>query len=274
MGSLPNDAVAEFSILANQFFPQYGHSSGGQFNSVVKSGTNEFHGSGYEYLSNRNLNAADQINVVNGVDLHPRSDNNRFGGTIGGPIKKNKLFFFFDYEYNPVGSSGSGGQIFAPTTNGYSVLSGISSVSANNLATMKEYLPAQSTATDPANFGGAYPTVAGKTIEMGQYSFLAPNYSNSYTYLISVDYTLSDKDQLRGRYIRNNYLSNDTAANLPTFWVPLKIPNYVATLSEFHNFSPNLTNEFRLGFNRNNAVYDVGSQKFPGLHRVPEPDNR
>lgn len=269
LGSLPNDAVAEFSILANQFSPQYGHSSGGQFNSVVKSGTNEFHGSGYEYLSNRNLNAADQINVVNGVDLHPRSDNNRFGGTIGGPIKKNKLFFFFDYEYNPVGSSGSGGQIFAPTTNGYSVLSGISSVSANNLATMKEYLPAQSTATDPANFGGAYPTVAGKTIEMGQYSFLAPNYSNSYTYLISVDYTLSDKDQLRGRYIRNNYLSNDTAANLPTFWVPLKIPNYVATLSEFHNFSPNLTNEFRLGFNRNNAVYDVGSQKFPGLTVFP-----
>jgi hypothetical protein len=269
LGSLPNDAVAEFSILANQFSPQYGHSSGGQFNSVVKSGTNEFHGSGYEYLSNRNLNAADQINVVNGVDLHPRSDNNRFGGTIGGPIKKNKLFFFFDYEYNPVGSSGSGGQIFAPTTNGYSVLSGISSVSANNLATMKEYLPAQSTATDPANFGGAYPTVDGKSIEMGQYSFLAPNYSNSYTYLISVDYTLSDKDQLRGRYIRNNYLSNDTAANLPTFWVPLKIPNYVATLSEFHNFSPNLTNEFRLGFNRNNAVYDVGSQKFPGLTVFP-----
>jgi len=269
LGSLPNDAVAEFSILANQFSPQYGHSSGGQFNSVIKSGTNEFHGSGYEYLNNRKLDAADQINVVNGVDLHPRYDNNRFGGTIGGPIKKNKLFFFFDYEYSPYGASGSGGQIFAPTTNGYAVLSSIPGVSANNLATMKQYLPAQSSATDPANFGGAFPTVAGKSIEMGQYSFLAPNYSNSYTYLISVDYTLSDKDQLRGRYIRNNYLSNDTAANLPSFWVPLQVPNYVATLSEFHNFSPNLTNEFRLGFNRNNAVYTVGSQKFPGLTVFP-----
>lgn len=269
LGSIPNDAVAEFSILANQFSPQYGHSSGGQFNSVIKSGTNEFHGSGYEYLNNRNLNAADQLSIVDQVDPHPRYDNNRFGGTIGGPIKRNKLFFFFDYEYSPYGASGSGGQIFAPTTNGYAVLASIPGLSSNNLAVMKQYLPAQSTATDPANFGGAFPTVGGKSIEMGQYSFLAPNYSNSYTYLVSVDYTLSDKDQLRGRYIRNNYLSNDTAANLPAFWVPLKVPNYVATLSEFHNFSPNLTNEFRLGFNRNNAVYNVGSQKFPGLTVFP-----
>jgi hypothetical protein len=269
MGSVPNDAVQEFSILANQFSAQYGHSSGGQFNQVLKGGTNEFHGAAYEYLNNRNLDAADQLSIVDGVDPHPRYDNNRFGGTIGGPIKRNKLFFFFNYEYQPYGASGSGGQIFAPTTDGYAVLSSIPGVAANNLAILKQYLPAQSTPTDPANFGGAFPTVAGKTIEMGQFSFLAPNYSNSYTYLVSVDYTLSEKDQLRGRYIRNNYTSKDTSANLPDFWVPLTIPNYVATLTEFHNFSPSLTNEFRLGFNRNNAVYSVGPQKFPGLDAFP-----
>jgi hypothetical protein len=269
LASIPNDAVQEFSILANQFSAQYGHSSGGQFNQVLKGGTNEFHGMLYEYLDNRKMNAADQINVVNGVDLHPRYDNNRFGGNIGGPIKKNKLFFFFDYEYNPVGSSGSGGVIYAPTTNGYSVLSNIPSVSANNLAVMKQYLPAQSTATDPAAFGGAFPTVDGKPVEMGQFSFLAPNYTNYYTYLVSVDYTLSEKDQLRGRYVRNNSSGQDTAANLPAFWVPLTQPNYLATLTEFHNFSPNLTNEFRLGFNRYSQVYNVGSQTFPGLDAFP-----
>ena len=56
---VPNDAVAEFSVLTNQFSPEFGHSSGGQFNTVIVSGTNSFHGRAYEYLQNRNLNAED-----------------------------------------------------------------------------------------------------------------------------------------------------------------------------------------------------------------------
>jgi hypothetical protein len=83
---LPNDAVAEFSVLQNQFSPDFGHSSGGQFNQVVKSGTNQFHGMAYEYFQNKNLNAADNLDYVQGNPLHPRSDNNRFGGNFGGPI--------------------------------------------------------------------------------------------------------------------------------------------------------------------------------------------
>jgi len=99
MVAIPNDAVAEFTLLANQYSPDFGHSSGGQFNQVVKSGSNVFHGSLYEYFQNRNLNAADNLSAVSGTPLHPRFDNNRFGGTVGGPIKRNKLFFFFDSEW-------------------------------------------------------------------------------------------------------------------------------------------------------------------------------
>jgi carboxypeptidase family protein len=102
LSTIPNDAVAEFTVLANQFSPEYGHSTGGQFNQVVKSGTNEYHGMLTEYLQNRNLNAGDQQFVVNKVELHPRFDDNRFGGNFGGPIRKNKLFFFC--------GSGTGGQ--------------------------------------------------------------------------------------------------------------------------------------------------------------------
>ena len=91
--TVPNDAVAEFTVQQNQISPEFGHSSGGQFNQVVKSGSNEFHGTAYEYLQNRNLNAADNQSAVNGDELHPRYDNNRFGGSLGGPIKKNKIFF-------------------------------------------------------------------------------------------------------------------------------------------------------------------------------------
>ena len=270
VAGIPNDAVAEFSILQNQFSAQYGSSSGGQFNQVLKSGTNAFHGMAYEYLQNRNLNAADTLSVIQGVDLHPRYDNNRFGGNIGGPIMKNKLFFFVNYEYNPIGGAGSGGQIFAPTTAGYATLATIPGVSKNNLQTLQAYLPAQATAVDPGiTPNGAFPVIGGKTIPLGQYSILAPNYTNNYNYIISVDYNISDKDQLRGRYVRANSTTQDTSANLPTFWVPLTVPNYFATLTEFHNFSPSLTNEFRLGFNRFSQVYTVGNQKVAGLDSFP-----
>jgi len=282
LATIPNDAVQEFSILANQFSAQYGHSSGGQFNQVIKSGTNEFHGALYEYMENRKLNALDQQDVVSGLTSLPRYDNNRFGGNIGGPIKKNKLFFFFDYEYQPVGSSGVPGLIYAPTTDGYATLANIPGINQTNLGILKQYLPAQSTAIPGASATicpgiqlsatdtGACP--AGATqyqIPYGQYSFTAPSYTNYYTYVISADYTISDKDQLRGRYIRNNATTQDTAAQLPEFWINQVFPNYLATLTEFHNFSPSMTNEFRLGFNRYTQVYPVGPQKFPGLDQFP-----
>src|SRR5437762_1960701 len=105
--SIPNDAVAEFSVLQNQFSAEYGHSSGGQFNTIVKGGTNTLHGTVYDYLQNRNLNAIDQSLQNQGFTKNPRYDNNRLGATLGGPIRKNKWFFFGSYEYNPVGQASS-----------------------------------------------------------------------------------------------------------------------------------------------------------------------
>ncbi len=134
---LPNDGVAEFSMQQNQISPEFGHSSGGQFNQVVKSGRNQLHGTAYEYLQNRNLNAADNLSAVNGDPLHPRFDNNRFGGSVSGPIKKNKLFFYGLYEYNPVGQSSSAGQLYAPTAAGWSTISSMSGINQNNLTQLK-----------------------------------------------------------------------------------------------------------------------------------------
>jgi hypothetical protein len=91
---LSNEATESFTLLQNQFSAEFGHSSGGQFNVGVKSGSNEIHGSIYEYFQNRNLNAQDQTLVNQGIFSNPRFDQNRLGATIGGPIKKNKWFYF------------------------------------------------------------------------------------------------------------------------------------------------------------------------------------
>jgi len=94
---LPNDAVGNFTLITSQFSPDFGHSSGGQFNTTVVSGTNTFHGKVYEYFQNRNLNAAS--GPAGAKVPNPDYDNNRYGGQIGGPVFKNKLFFFGDYEH-------------------------------------------------------------------------------------------------------------------------------------------------------------------------------
>ena len=270
LSTIPNDAVAEFTLLANQFSPEYGHSSGGQFNQVVKSGTNQYHGMLVEYLQNRNLNAADQQYVVNQVDLHPRFDDNRFGGNFGGPIKRNKLFFFGDFEYEPQGAAISPGQVFAPTQAGYNTLASLPGLSPTNLNVLKQYLPAVATAAPAsATPKGRYPVIGGKTIELGQLPVIAPNYTNK-TYVVgSADYNVSLQDQLRGRYIMQRTSFIDTAAALPAFYATVPVNDYLVALSEFHNFSPSLTNEFRLGYNRQNQTFGVGPQQFPGLDQFP-----
>ena len=68
---IPNDAVAEFSLLQNQFSPEFGHSSGGQFNTVIKSGTNSFHGLAYIYNQNRHYDALDTLTALGGQGSGP-----------------------------------------------------------------------------------------------------------------------------------------------------------------------------------------------------------
>ena len=90
--TVPNDAVENFTLLANQFDTEFGHSSGGQFNTTIRSGTNAFHGSLYEYFRNRNLNAVDNAFVLQGLTSNPRFDSNRYGATFGGPSSKTNCF--------------------------------------------------------------------------------------------------------------------------------------------------------------------------------------
>jgi hypothetical protein len=97
----------------------------------------------------------------------------------------------------------------------------------------------------------------------------APSYTNAYYGVLSVDYSISDKDQLRGRYIWNKTDAISTTSNLPVFYTMQSVTAHLATLAEYHTFTPRLANEFRAGYSRYNSNSPVGNQTFPGLDRFP-----
>ena len=91
------DAVQEFQVNSNAYSAELGHAGGAVINVVTKSGTNEFHGAGFEFYRDQSLNANDPINKIRGRPKSPYHFN-QFGGDLGGPILRDKMFFFFDYD--------------------------------------------------------------------------------------------------------------------------------------------------------------------------------
>jgi Carboxypeptidase regulatory-like domain/TonB dependent receptor len=108
---IPNlDSIAEFRILTNNFDAEYGEFSGGQINVVTKSGTNELHGDLFEFVRNTNLDARNYFSPTRGA-----FDQNQFGGIFGGPIRKDKCFFFGDYQGTRSTQGVDSGQIPVPS---------------------------------------------------------------------------------------------------------------------------------------------------------------
>ncbi len=98
------DAINEFKVETNNYSAEYGRASGAVINVSINSGTNKFHGDAYEYNRNTSLNAigpfTPPVNPITGRPVKPVLIRNQFGGTLGGPIQRDKLFFFADYEGN------------------------------------------------------------------------------------------------------------------------------------------------------------------------------
>ena len=278
---IPNESTEEFSLLQNQFAPEYGHSSGGQFNLIVKGGSNAFHGQIYEYFQNRNLNAVDQLLANQGVYSNPRYDQNRLGATFGGRFIKDKLFFFGSYEYNPLGLSSVPPGVFGPTAAGFADLSGIPGLYQTNLNILKQYLPVAPTATSSTLICPGVPSSScapdssghvppgSVSIPIGPLPLVSPNYTNEFTWLYSMDYNISSSDQLRGRMISNRINSIDNTPNLPQFYSLVPTRQYLFSLAEYHSFTPTLTNEFRFGYNRYNNEIPVVTPPYPGLDTFP-----
>ena len=251
-------------MAQNQFSAEFGGASGGVFNLIVKTGSNQIHGTIFEYFQNRDLNALDYNVFHAGNTSNPRFDNNRLGAGIGGPIIKDKLFYYANFEYNPLGqASVPGNPVDAPTAAGIATLNSMAGISKTNLGVFTKYVPVAPTAD------GTFTTVNGAKIPLGELSFASPNFNNAYHGILAIDYNMSNKDQIRGRYIYDNSVGIDPNANLPVFFEPNPNNNKAVSISEFHNFSPTMENEFRISYSRNNQEISAGDFTFPGLSVFP-----
>lgn len=260
---ISNEATGNFTLIQNMMSPEFGHSSGGTFNVIPKSGSNAVHGSLYEYFQNRNLNAQDASYKRSGISDRQRLDQNRLGGSIGGPIFKNKLFYFGNFEYIPYGIAGTpASAISGPTAGGLATLSSIPGISQTNFDIFKQYVPVAPVADGTT-------TVAGRPVAIGTLPIIAPFYINSYNYLANLDYNLTDKDQVRVRFVGNNQRSIDNAATLPAFFSGSPADSYVGSVSYFRSFTPTLLNEARVAYTRFFQDIPVGDFKFPGLDMFP-----
>jgi outer membrane receptor protein involved in Fe transport len=98
--NISEDAVQEFQVGQTNFLPEFGRATGGSINAVIRSGTNNLHGDGFWYYRNQDFNASDPlaVNPLTHLPINPPETRHQFGGSIGGPIKQNKLFFFLNFD--------------------------------------------------------------------------------------------------------------------------------------------------------------------------------
>lgn len=258
-----NEAASEFVAYQNQFPPEYGHATGGQFNNLVRSGQNQLHGSLFWYLQNRNLNAVDQSFARQDLLENQGYDQNRLGASVGFPIIHNSLYFFGNFEYIPFGSANQPlAPVFAPTAAGYASLAALNGVSSTNLSVLRQYLPAAQTSTQ-------FTTVQGVQIPLGQASFTGKNWQNTYNGTGSIDWKIGNSDSLRARFVENVLEANTTGMSVPTFQTPLRDRSMSANISEYHNLGSRGINELRLGYTRYAHAIDNPAGAFPGLSGFP-----
>jgi hypothetical protein len=202
------DAIQEFNLVTNNMSAVYGDALGGVVNVTLKSGTNSIHGDVFEFLRN---NALDAANYFSTTGVSPLKQN-QFGGDIGGPILKNRLFFFGSYEGTRFNSSNAGQIQFVPdaaerTGNFSELLTGASPVQLVNPTTGVPYPNNQIPVSPIAAFilkGVPLPNpVPGQSSNAFNFSSL-PTVQNTNEYLVKLDYNFG-KHHLSGHYFQQNY---------------------------------------------------------------------
>jgi len=264
------DAISEVSILTNNYNAEFGTGAAGQFNTVTKSGTNKFHGSGFYYLQSDNLNAtttSEEFNIKSGVtNRKPEFKDQRFGGTFGGPIIKNKLFFFGAYQRNPINQLGSGVAYTAPTAPGLTQIAGLPGARPFVVDLLRNNLILPTTASSTQ-------TVLGTSgIPFGVVSLITPGDSRETQYQINIDHTMGTRDQFRYRYSRQNQSLEQPGTGNPKFNNQQILSAHLFSAGWVHTLNAQLVNEARLSFKRyglDEPLNDPAFNTFPNITVAP-----
>jgi hypothetical protein len=252
---LPIDAVSDMRVLSN-FQPEFGRNGGAIVNIVTKSGTNALHGDVFEYFRNNALDAR------NYFDQSPAPKapfhNNQFGGAIGGPIKKDKTFFFLDYE----GQRENVGVVSltcVPTPAFIQQATATAQVSPAGLSPVGQailnfwphnaanYIPGV-IATDAGCFSG--------TSFSPDYTAIAPSFNNLSSFIAKIDHSFSKNNNITGRYFFGDSTQqfplalNATGGQLPGFDTVTPTRVQLVSISDVQVVSPTMVNELRYGWNR------------------------
>jgi hypothetical protein len=234
------DAVQEFAVQTSVATAEFGRGTGGQVNIVTKSGGNQFHGTAFEYLRNSVLDAADFFTNKNKGTKNPLH-RNQYGGTVGGPILKNRMFFFLSYE---------GFRQVAPT------------VSLTRVPTAAE----RATVTDPISKSllQFWPNPTNPNAPAGTNNFIANVGATTFdeTGLVKVDYNFSEKDHLSARWAQYGG-TTFTPGALPLLGGNANSPASDSGVVDYtHTFTSRLLNEVRVGFSRNKTFITVQDAGF------------
>jgi hypothetical protein len=251
------DAMQEFRVQTSSFAPEFGRTPGGQISILTRSGTNDFHGTLFEYFRNDALDADDWFNGYTNNPPLPKAEErqNDFGGVFGGPIIKNKTFFFFSYE---------GLRLRQPVTQDTVVPDAASrqDQTAAGIA-IRPYLDAY-----PMPLASASDVGPGLAPFDGSYS--DPSSLNAYS--IRVDHAINSNLSLFGRYgfspsqssVRNPYGTLSTNESLST-------AVHSFTLGLTASITPRISNELRTNYSNDRVGSRFGSDDFGGA--VPVPDS-
>ena len=271
------DSVEEFKVTTSNNGADTGRSSGAQVNVVTRSGTNKLHGSLYEYNRNTAFSANDWFNkngeAAEGLPNKPGElIRNTFGAAIGGPIKKDKLYYFLNFEMQRTAEAQEE-TLIVPNA---AFRTGSISYYYNNSSggqSVETLSPAQFASLDPHCFAngtcpwgpGANPNIlsvfqsyplpngslAGDGLNTGSFTWAAPNPTNLWTNIAKIDYAISDRHHL---FARGN-LQDDSILEPPQF--PGQVPSYTIrdntkgfAVGEIWTINQNLVNNARFGFTR------------------------
>jgi hypothetical protein len=268
--SLGMEAIQEFKIMTNTFSAEFG-GTGAAINAVTKSGTNDFHGSAYEYLRNSVFDAKNYFDVKKSSFKR-----NNFGASIGGPLKKDRAFFFFNYE-GLRASTGVTSRAVVPTSlaelytaGGMKLVNGnwvgqFGPINAVTDRIFHMYPLAQSSSECPnlsgINFLPGTGLYCSNQKQIGNEDYL----------LGRVDFKLGAKDSLFARWARESaYQELPYVGSVVDGWPEVDNEhNQYLTIQEQHMFSPTTLNDLRVGFVRLNMVTANGGRSGKGTALQP-----